>query len=369
MEDLTAMKLSIFARRLIDFLSLVAIAVAVQQMISLFFTMPAGYEALIAVVTFIVLLISHAGVPMDSPFLRRLWRTLVFVPKNIWLWIFGNLKEHELLGDIHTTALALHESILFGQLANLKNAGIGQYYIVHTHKGEHDPIVGNGEGYRIPGFPFDEAELIMRLWYFVASNLNLDWSHIRTACGCSFANRQFKERIYRGSFAVVGSPKANSFSKDLMDKIGRLEEENRLERKHMYIMQVDGDLCFLRGRKPGDRDLRPDPTNPLAPDTEKVMTDYAVMMKLPNIVSCDKIDRGHTILLFAGCKVAGQVALTVWISQPENLAHVTSSFSSKYFYIILEVKYRFVPQGVPKLILVKPCLDSQGQAIEGEIKL
>jgi len=327
------------------------------------------YNAVILTTTFVLLLWSSYQISLNDPFVKRIWNTVSYIPMNIWLWIFGNVKEHRILNDIHKTTLALQESSLFGQLAELRSRDIECYHILFTHKDGHERDIGDEEHYRIPGFPFDEAELIMRLFYFVASNLNLGWSDIRIRCSCCYDNQQIRDKIAKGAMAIIGSPKANRFSSHLMERIKELEKKKRLEREHTYTMEVEGELCYLKGHKPSDEDLRPDDTNPTSPDTKKEMTDYAMMMKLPNLLSDNKIDRRKTIILFAGCKVAGQFALTEWISKPANLVNLVSNFSSKYFYSIFEVKYRFVPQGVPNLISIKQCQDNQGQSIQGEIRI
>ena len=127
----------------------------------------------------------------------------------------------------------------------------------------------------------------------------------------------------------------------------------------MYIMEVHNGLCYLRDGRAKGRHLEPDPTNPENPDTEAVMRDYAVLMKLPNFLSHGESGRKQTIMLFAGCKVAGQVALTEWVANPLNLARLASEYSSKYFQIIFEVHYRFVPGGVPNVLEIEPIISEE----------
>jgi hypothetical protein len=289
----------------------------------------------------------YAGIKISSE--NRLVRAVVFIFKNLWLWVFGNVNERETLNEIHNTTAALHESLFFGRLANLRSLGSNYYHIVYTHKGPREHAFGDLQNYRIAGFPYDEAEIIMLLWYLVASNLNLGWSEIRTICSCSANQGELHDRIVRSSFSLVGSSKANYFTSRLMDEILSLEKEHLIERTHIYTMQTDqnGD-CYLRDAK--GKDLVPDLTNPSNPDEKKTMKDYALLMKLPNILGPRKVDLDDTILLFAGCRVAGQVALTKWVGDPVNLAILSREYSSRFFQVILEVKYNFIPQGIPKIV-------------------
>ena len=256
----------------------------------------------------------YVGVRISSE--NRLVQFLLFISKNLWLWIFGNVAERETLNEIHNTTAALHESLLFGRLADLRSLSARYYHIIYTHKGEHDHVFGDLQHYRIAGFPYDEAEIIMLLWYFVASNLNLGWSEIRTICSCSINRAALRQKIVRSSFSLVGSSKENLFTSELMNRILSLEKEHIIERAHLYTMQTDekGD-CYLRDAK--GKDLVPNPTDPSNPDEKQIMKDYALLMKLPNILAPERIDAKNTILLFAGCKVAGQVGLTQWIGDPE----------------------------------------------------
>jgi hypothetical protein len=282
----------------------------------------------------------------------RLVRFLVFISKNIWLWIFGNIDERKTLTEIHRTTAALHEELLFGRLADLRSISVKYYHIVYTHKGERDHIFGDLQHYRIAGFPFDEAEIIMLLWYLIASNLHLGWSNIRTICSCSMHRVALERRIVSGSFSLVGSSKANLFTKRLMDRLLALEQDHIIERAHLYTMQVDesGD-CYLKDTK--GRNLQPDPTDPDNPDEKRVMRDYAMLMKLPNILAPGGIDPKNNILLFAGCRVAGQIGLTQWIGNPINLANLTREYSSRFFQVILEIEYRFVPRGIPNIVATR----------------
>jgi hypothetical protein len=274
---------------------------------------------------------------------------IIFISKNLWLWIFGNVHERETLNEIHNTTAALHESLLFGRLANLRSLGSNYYHIIYTHKGGHNHVFGDLQNYRIAGFPYDEAEIIMLLWYFVASNLNLGWSEIRTICSCSANRDALHQKIVRSSFSLVGSSKANHFTGELMSRILSLEKEHLIERTHLYTMQKDqkGD-CYLRDAK--GKDLVPDLTDPSNPDEKRIMKDYAILMKLPNILHPERIDIEDTILLFAGCRVAGQVGMTRWIGDPVNLANLSREYSSRFFQVILEVSYKFVPRGIPNIV-------------------
>jgi hypothetical protein len=238
-------------------------------------------------------------------------------------------------------------------MANLKGSNVNYYHILYTHKGPDDHTFGDFQRYRIPGFPFDEAEIVILLWYFVASNLNLGWSDIRTVCSCTHRIDQARTRVLRGSYSLVGSPKDNAYSKSLMEAILDLERRHLLARTFLYTMQLTPDnSCYLHDAM-GDH-LIPDATNPRNPDTNRLMKDYAMLMKLPNVLADGKVDFDGTVLLFAGCKVAGQVALTQWIGDPSNLAKLAQEHALHYFQMILEVQYYFVPEGIPRIDMAQP---------------
>ena len=275
-------------------------------------------------------------------FIERIFNPLIASP---FLMLFGNVTNRRLLEEIYTTSIAIQQSSLFGRLAGLKSSDIRQYYIVFTHKDNHPPI-GNLDNYKIPGFPIDEAPFVMRLWYFVVNTLHLNWNQIRPICSCACKEESRADEIYKGPFAIVGSSKGNVLCKEITDKISEMDNSHILERSRRYLINVEGTTCYIQEN---DNKYTPDPVDPNSPPTEdKILKDYALIMKLPHLIGNQS--RKYVIMLFAGCKAGGQAGITEWFFSSGNLAYLANKYSSKYFQILLEVKYRFVSQGYPDII-------------------
>lgn len=111
----------------------------------------------------IVITISILILALTVPALKNLWRPMLWVPHNLWLLFFGQVRLHRLVSDVHR----LNESVLFARVAGLERYERAPYHIVFTHKGEHQhgKRTGRGDQYRMPGIPFDEADTVMRVWY------------------------------------------------------------------------------------------------------------------------------------------------------------------------------------------------------------
>jgi hypothetical protein len=322
----------------------------------------------------VLALIGHKMFPffhkVVTVFIDDLFYPLIVSPV---LLLFGNVKNRRLLKDtkgialslqqyaevglpmlkdIHITAAALQESTLFGRIAELRNPTIRQYHILHSHLDGH-PEIGKGAHYQLAPFPVDEAQLVMRLWYFITSNLSLDWEDVKPLCSCVYTHADDAVKVFQAPFAVVGSLKKNLFCNELMKKLEEMDNLRTLKRDWKYVMDLDESSrnCFIRESGNTRTRLMPDPlpTNPLTAGKE-VLTDYALIMKLPNLLSGPGGDPKHCVMLFAGCKVGGQCGATAWFFTPSNLAALASDYSSKYFQVLLEVKYNYVLNGEPTIV-------------------
>src|SRR4029077_16663360 len=119
--------------------------------------------------------------------------------------------------DVHLVTKFLQESTLFAKLVGLRPGVTSKYFILFSHKKDNNANannhhIGHGDRYRIPGFPVDEAECIIRLWSLAASSLNLSWADIQAQCSCTWDRPQEKARILGGSLAIVGSLKENAYA-------------------------------------------------------------------------------------------------------------------------------------------------------------
>lgn len=310
-------------------------------------TVPAPFNWVLVFLIMILIVILYITVPA----MRRLWEILLWVPRNLQLLFFGQIALHQRVNEIYR----LNEPVLFGRIAGFESIRSGYYHILYTHKGENHPYnPGPNEQYRIPGFPYDEAEAVMQLWYYAAQNLRIPLDHIRPRCSCSVGNPQLQKRIFDGSYAIVGSPVGNRVCSELMERIEVLTKERILVWPDRYIMKVgkqrgesdDNRRCYLHADEfQIPQDLWPDST--LGAVTGTTMIDYAVFMKLPNMLALSEQGRRETVLVLAGCKAAGQFALTEWLSNPMNLRDLERKYTDKYFYVFLEVRYQYAEGGNP----------------------
>lgn len=264
--------------------------------------------------------------------------------------LFGNLTNRRLLKDIHKTTIALQESVLFGRLTELRSQNVRYYHILYTHKDGHPPI-GNLENYKMAGFPVDEAQMIMRLWYFLTNNLYLNWADIKPVCSCIHQREGDRTTVYKEAFSIIGSPKNNDFCKKFIEKLSSLDTSHTLSRDRRYLMKInDNNGCYV---EENGNVFLPSPINPSAPPPpDESLTDYALIMKLPNILNDNDTKDRRIIFLFAGCKVGGQCGITEWFFTPENLADLTNKYCSKYFQIFFTIQYHYVEieKGSPKII-------------------
>jgi hypothetical protein len=286
---------------------------------------------------------------LTVPALKNLWKALLWVPHNLWLLFFGQVRLHRLVSQIHR----LNESVLFARVAGLEGYEGSAYHILFTHKGEHQhgKRTGRGDQYRMPGIPFDEADTVMRVWYQVTHTVRLPFDSIRPQCSWTI-DGAMRSDILNGSYAIVGSPKGNSACAYLMDALEKLAANDRFERCPKYLLamkdvRVGADterICYLKseGAWPS---LEPDPTTNAV--NGKELIDYAFLMRVPNVLAENDEGRRLSVLVLAGCKVAGQVALNDWMSK--NLTSLDAKFKGRDFYVVLKVIYNFVGGDVPDL--------------------
>lgn len=298
-------------------------------------------------VIFGIVVILVAVLNLTVSVMHWFWDITALIPRNLWLLLLRQDILHQRVEDLHR----MTEGYLFGRVAELEGCQSNSYHIVFTHKGEH-PHQRIDKEYRIPGFPYDEAETVMRVWHEVAQNTRISLDRIRPLCSC---DTQINPKVLNGSYTIIGSPRYNNVCRQFMDKIRILTKNGELFREHRYVMETgtkteessEEARAYLKGDEFTEpMELWPDSTK--AP-TNKPMIDYAFFMKLPNILSETDKGRRETVLVLAGCKVAGQFALASWLMNPKNLARLYHTYSSNHFYVILEVQYYYVPQSRPRI--------------------
>ena len=168
-----------------------------------------------------------------------------------------------------------------------------------------------------------------------------------------------RDEIKKGSLVLIGSPKGNPFTDDLMFSIARhnitLPYTMRLDE-----YEIEGKKytqCYLHSAF-GANKLYPDKTDEYnLRDGKKGigLTDYSVILKLPNIFMKDSDDswKRETIFLLAGCKAGGQIFIREWFFSPDNFMDLVSEYSEKYFCLIYKVHYDFKEKGLPSVDLSK----------------
>lgn len=345
-------------------LGLLALAAALPAfLVSIGHPLKRPYSLVLPFIVLLALLVPYAVKGFKLPFWRPLLWVLGFVPVNLCIWIFGNIAQHRRLKDVHLVTKFLQESALFARVIGLRAGVTSKYFILFSHKKDNNDNhhIGHGERYRIPGFPVDEAECIIRLWYLAASSLHLSWTNIQAQCSCTWDRAAEKDRILGGSLAIVGSPLKNHYAAELMNEIKKRERTQEISRHTRITMEVKDEICYLNGDLLGE--LIPDSTKDRR--TGDQLTDYALLMKIPNLLPGAN-QKSSSVLLLAGCKVAGQVALTDWFSEPSNMGELASSYGTDPFQIAFKITYKFVQEGLP-IILANEELHREKISVQSKV--
>lgn len=242
------------------------------------------------------------------------------------------------------------DSALFAHVAGLKPDENVNYHILFTHKGEHPRDTGPGEQYRLPSFPYDEAEAVMRTWFHAATALGLTLDHVRPRCGHSYGeSRAVRRDVLAGSYAIVGSPKGNAACAELMQYL-----ESRNGAKPPYVMKTKTvatgeEIAYLEPSNRSEAEKVPSPTKGAQLHNE--LEDWALIMRLPSVLPEHR--NGSSVLLLAGCKVAGQVAATEWLFRRDTLMDLDRKYNGGGFCVVLHIFYKYVPEALPQIDLVE----------------
>jgi hypothetical protein len=261
----------------------------------------------------------------------------------------------------------LNETMLFRRLAGQNGSSVGKYHIIFSHKDDREHPKynpGSDELYSLPPVPFDEFDGLLRVSHHLWQNPWMPFDKVRSCCSCSVDEERYAKLIYQDSFTILGSPKANRACKALMEALETATGKRQVRREEPYVMTVDR----LSGESDGDkraylkspddtkmRSLWPDSTVNAARDTRSLqeypqdLIDYAVFMKLPNLLDDVSRWRNSTILVLAGCKAGGQCGLTRWLFD-HNLAALDRQYRDQYFEVRLKVNYKFVKGGMPRIL-------------------
>lgn len=319
----------------------------------------------------------------DGSMLETLINSVLFIPKNIFILLFKNISGSRKIDDIHKNSLflpdakkmlydisnvtkSMQQTELFAEIAGIKETRPKLYYIVYTHinKGEGEHRYVDLKGYKITGFPIDETETIMRVWYFIVNYLKLDWNECRLTCSCGDVLKGDEyRRAVQSSLSIIGSVKGNKLTELLMSNILELHKE-RGKTIFPYLMGIMDDsetkdeVCYLMAQENHNEDLYPTPLHKnkeKRPKENERLIDYAFISKLPNILSKNDdgkvdVDYGNSILFIAGCKTAGQIEAMRYLFKTTNMIEMIKKYKNNYFYELIKVEWNYVEGGLPRIL-------------------
>lgn len=240
----------------------------------------------------------------------------------------------------------------------VKFAGIGDdakgYHIFISHKGDLHLEDPDGD-YLFPAPLKDEAEPLMRVWYPIAQHLHLQVDQVRPHCSCGWdegaptpdeKTAEYRRNLISSSFALIGSSKYNYVCRALMKRIAELVDGRGFDAcPPVFKLDESARDCSIDLGYLGTQNKPLLPTSTDGAKEGDKMIDYALLMRLPNLLS----DSGNgTILLLGGCKMAAQIGLTRWISNPDNLIGLEKDFPGKPCFAVFRADYIFRKIG-PKI--------------------
>ncbi len=325
-----------------------------------------NFDLLIIVVFSAVYFIILLPEDHEGKILERIVRYFLFVPHNILLLFLGNIENRNKLKRIEERTELVYGSELFASIAGIDLRKPGTYYIIYSHlqNSENEHRIFDGRGYKITGFPLDETETIMRTWFYVSNYLRLDWENCWISCSCKDAlEGKDRNKVLKSSMSIVGSVKGNEFTRILMEHVMDLNKDQK-RGILPYIMEEEnnsetGDkLCYLRATYDSNDTLKPSPLHKdtsKRPDSSEKLLDYAIIAKLPNIMNrCDndhvKVDHSNSILLMAGCKTAGQIAILNRLYDLGNMQEISNKYRNNYFCEVIKVEWNYIPRGLPRIL-------------------
>ena len=236
-----------------------------------------------------------------------------------------------------------------------------KFQIIFSHKEDHKAGTRDAP-------PADEYKAVMRLRDEMSHSFLGGINRVELTCSCACTAENVLDHscgadIVNASYAIIGSPKHNDFCKALMRRLEAETVKKRLKWEDRYVMDVgphpDRPTELVAYLKAMDQYVKPEilrPTPTTAPRPEK-LTDYAAFIKLPNLLADDPAE--HPVIVLAGCKMAGQVALTQWLSDTKNLLYLVQRYAgaSRYCYVFFCVEYEYVENGTPKILDIKKMHD------------
>lgn len=217
----------------------------------------------------------------------------------------------------------------------------GKFHIVYSHR--------EGAAKTCLSPPPDEYEAVRHLRDELSHSLLGGANRVADHCCNSCNTKGKKDHTTQGSFAVIGSPKHNPLCGKIMHKLADEMRARRVLWQERYLLNVadhkDEDRRTERvAYLDSDGTLDPDKLWPNLTTGREVgdrLRDYALLMKLPNFFSDRPTE--HPVIVLAGCKMAGQMALTQSLSDTKLLRRLLKKYGgpTQYCSVLFTVEYTF----------------------------
>lgn len=289
------------------------------------------------------------------------------------------------LSDMAETDEKRHAAAAFRKLLGMKNGD--ECLLVHSCDRGHSNDGDGVKSYLTAPVKLDEAPSVMRVWHFLTSALGTS-EDVTVSCSCE-VYRQLQSARQKATSVesaqqsgkceckkrakhcvIFGSPKLNELSESLFQKcrIHATDEQGTPYFDQHFNHHEDG-TKYEYWTIVCDQvtEHRPDPTNLDAykhfppgegpPDSVKLY-DHALFARLPGELLPQLGSTPGAIIVLAGCKTAGQVALAEWLSHASNFADYRTKYGD-YFYVVFKVHYKYRNQYLP-LVKGTPSIASSG---------
>lgn len=238
-------------------------------------------------------------------------------------------------------------------------------YILHSHRPEIPPhdrrVEVSTDVYTAPAVPVDEAPCIpiLSLWVFnsrpwltIPKELPIT-EDVKVLCSCVIKDRD--DPILQESLIVIGSTLYNPGC--------RCIQEAALERGWLHFCfeheaartgpdqpPVDNMAVIfgVPGSPGAGKSYRPDPPPPISKPGERLV-DYGLLTRIPNPLAPPQEGKAAFVTMLAGCLLAGQLALTEWITRPEVLYELSVRHGDRPCQYVIEIEYEYEDPSRPVL--------------------
>ncbi len=230
-------------------------------------------------------------------------------------------------------------------------------YILHSHRPEipahNRQAQVEKETYTAPAVPVDEGPCIplLSLWVFnsrpwltVPKELPIT-DDVKVLCSCVIGEKD--DSILRESLLVIGSTLYNPACHHIQQAaLGRdwlrFSFGHEAARSNASEAPVDNMAVIfgVPGGPSAGKSYRPDPPPPIS-GSGKRLVDYGLLTRMPNPLAPPGKGRASFVTILAGCLLAGQLALTEWVTRPDVLYDLSVKHGDRPFQYVVEVEYEY----------------------------